>query len=212
MTVHPIFYCGCVPCKWACDNGNHRDNCPHDKSSEIASLRAEYVESINGLKADTILAEQALEVSRSQVAALTARLEEAERERDVAIRNEKIMHETWDREGGFLNRSEAAEAQVAALTASLSEMTKERDEWQQATEVGIAEYKAVIAKLTATEAKVAAWRECAEIMLDYMGPITSIDHACGKCRGATMVKNGFLCGPHKALALLSSSAPKEKGE
>ena len=44
MTVHPIFYCGCVPCKWACDNGNHRDNCPHDKSSEIASLRAEIVE------------------------------------------------------------------------------------------------------------------------------------------------------------------------
>ena len=43
MSVHPIFYCGCTTCKWACDNGNHRDGCPHDRSSEISGLRASLI-------------------------------------------------------------------------------------------------------------------------------------------------------------------------
>jgi hypothetical protein len=69
----------------------------------------------------------ALEMALSEIKALKAENEALKKRIDDAIRRENVMHETWDREGGFLNRAEAAESQVAAQAQEIKALREQRD-------------------------------------------------------------------------------------
>ena len=106
MTVHPVFYCGCGPCKWACDNGNHRDNCPHDKSSEMVSLRESLRASNAALKAENEALKEAARKDRIRIENQAATIHDAGVRLDVKtgqsiidaaeqLRDELARWESW---------------------------------------------------------------------------------------------------------------------